>query len=54
MPYTEKQNKTFRAIEHGWTPPNKKNLKGLRGLSRAKAGKMAHEGIKRSTSRSMR
>ena len=51
MPYTEKQNKTFRAIAHGWTPPNKKNLRGLRSLSREKARKMSHEGIKRSSGR---
>lgn len=51
MPYTEKQNKVFRAIEHGWTPPNKPNLRGLRNLSRGKAKKMAHEGIKRSMGR---
>lgn len=48
MPWTEKQNKVFRAIEHGWKPPNTKKLNGLRKLSPTKAGKMAHEGIKRS------
>jgi hypothetical protein len=41
MPWSEKQVRTFRAIEHGWKPKKK----GLRGLSKAKAGEMADEGV---------
>lgn len=40
MPYTEKQNKLFRAAEHN--PEIAKKV----GLSQEQAAKMAHEGIK--------
>lgn len=43
MPYTEKQNRVFRAIAHGWHP-----RKGsLKSISQGEAAKMAAEGIKR-------
>lgn len=42
MPYTEKQNHLFRAIEHGWTPPKRSGI----DISREEATKMAHEGVK--------
>lgn len=45
MPFTAKQNKVWRAIEHGWNPPGKK----FAGVSRAEATKMAHEGVKGSS-----
>jgi hypothetical protein len=41
MPWTKKQNKLWRAAEH-----NPKIAKKV-GISRAKAKKMAHEGIKK-------
>ena len=45
MPYTADQNKTFRALEHGWKPKSGK-LASLVALGREKLRKMAHEGIK--------
>jgi hypothetical protein len=41
MPWSAKQNKVWRAIEHGWHPPSGK----FGGISREKAGEMADEGI---------
>ena len=42
MPYTAKQNRIFRAIEHGWRP-----RKGsLASISQGEAAKMADEGVK--------
>jgi len=42
MPYTAKQNRIFRAIEHGWHP-----RKGsLASISQGEAAKMADEGVK--------
>lgn len=43
MPYTEKQNRVFRAIEHGWHP----DKGSLASISQDEAAKMASEGIKR-------
>jgi hypothetical protein len=42
MPFTPKQNRLFRAAEHN--PALAKRL----GISGSVAGKLAHEGIKRS------
>lgn len=42
MPFTEKQNHLFRAVEHGWTPPASSGI----DISRKDATKMAHEGVK--------
>lgn len=46
MPWTAKQNKVWRAIEHGWNPPGNQ----FSGITPAKAKIMAHEGIKASVS----
>lgn len=43
MPYTKKQNKVFRAIEHGWKP----DKGSLASISQSEAAKMAAEGVKR-------
>lgn len=43
MPWSEKQNALFRAIEHGWRPPRSSGIR----ISRADATRMAHEGIKK-------
>ncbi len=42
MPFSEKQIKTFRAIQHGWKP----TAPGLKDLSPRKAGQMADEGVR--------
>ena len=42
MPYSKKQNKLFRAIEHGWHPPASSKI----NISQADAAKMAAEGVK--------
>jgi len=47
VPYTKKQNRVFRAIEHGWQP--KKG--SLASISQSEAAKMASEGIKRKAMR---
>ena len=46
MPYSAKQNKVFRALEHGWDPPEEAGLGSLEKLGQAKLKKMAHEGVK--------
>lgn len=47
MPYTAKQNRLFRAIAHGWTPPASSGIK----ISKADASKMASEGISEESKR---
>ena len=42
MPWSAKQGKVFRAIEHGWNPPGNQ----FAGISQEKAGQMADEGVK--------
>lgn len=44
MPYTEKQNRVFRAIAHGWHP----DKGSLANISQDEASKMASEGVKHS------
>lgn len=39
MPYTPEQHRLFEGIAHGSIPPKK-------GLSKAKAGQLASEGVK--------
>ena len=46
MPWSEKQVKTFRAMEHGWEPPDRAGLGSLERLSKAKLKKMADEGTR--------
>ena len=46
MPWTRKQVKTFRALEHGWKPKST-TLGGLLSLGNAKLGEMADEGVKK-------
>ena len=46
MPYSEKQNKVFRALEHGWKPKSSK-LSSLVHLGRKKLKAMANEGVKK-------
>lgn len=46
MPWSAKQNKVFRAREHGWIPDDPK-LSGIAKMSQAEAKKLAHEGISR-------
>lgn len=43
MPWTARQNRLFRAIEHGWQPPASSGI----NISKRDATRMAHEGIKR-------
>lgn len=43
MPYTAKQHRLFRAIEHGWQPPSGSGIR----ISRGDAARMAAEGVKR-------
>lgn len=45
MPWSEKQVKTFRALEHGFKPKDGK-LSSLVALGRKKLGEMADEGVK--------
>lgn len=45
MPWSEKQIKTFRALEHGWNPDDPK-LDSLKKLGHDKLKKMAHEGVR--------
>jgi hypothetical protein len=42
MPWSEKQVRVFKAIEHGWKP----SAPGLRKLTPEQAGKMASEGVR--------
>jgi len=41
MPWSPKQNKVWRAIEHGWNPPGDQ----FEGVTQEKASKMADEGV---------
>lgn len=43
MPYSKRQNRTFRAIAHGWRP----DKPSLASISQSEAAKMAAEGVKR-------
>lgn len=45
MPWTEKQVKLFRAIEHGWHPAGDKRLESLEALGHDKLKQMADEGV---------
>lgn len=42
MPWSAKQNKLFRAIANGWTPPKGSGI----SISQSDAERMAAEGIK--------
>lgn len=42
MPFTPKQNHLFRAISHGWKPPESSGIK----IDKSDATRMAHEGVK--------
>lgn len=46
MPWTRKQVRVFRALEHGWAP-KKGSLADLLKLGKKKLGKMADEGVKK-------
>lgn len=50
MPWSDKQAKVLRAIEHGWRPSNG----AFSGVSEKKAGEMANEGVKSSVGRARR
>lgn len=47
MPYTRKQNKLFRAAEHN------PKIAREHGLTQAKAGQLAHEGVKHDRSKNL-
>ena len=46
MPWSKRQVKTFRALEHGWQPPESAHLGGLEKLGKGKLKQMADEGVR--------